>query len=158
MRDLRGDIKLAKSAFIAAMVGEFKEKAFPEATLCLDETETLLCENQGVVVVGEIPTGGHLGTAPDGIMRLQPTWAGGRIACFFPELVVTFRKPTNVSLTECVPTKATKVLGRGKVSKARANVKVNSCRVIVAAHVAMHFRLCRRAWWVLALPFACFVS
>ena len=31
LRDLPGDFKLAKSAFIAALVAEFKEKAFPEA-------------------------------------------------------------------------------------------------------------------------------
>ena len=80
LRDLPGDFKLAKSAFIAALVAELKEKAFPEATHCIDEAETLLCENHGVVVVGIFPTGGHLGTAPDGIMRLQPSWAGGRIA------------------------------------------------------------------------------
>ena len=80
LRDLPGDFKLAKSAFIAALMAELKDKAFAEATHCIDEAETLLCENQGVVVVGVFPTGGHLGTAPDGILRLQPTWAAGRIA------------------------------------------------------------------------------
>ena len=80
LRDLPGDFKLAKTAFIAALVAELKDKAFAEATHCIEEAETLLCENQGVVVVGVFPTGGHLGTAPDGILRLQPSWAGGRIA------------------------------------------------------------------------------
>ena len=80
LRGLPGDFKLAKTAFIAALVAELKDKAFAEATHCIEEAETLLCENQGVVVVGVFPTGGHLGTAPDGILRLQPTWAGGRIA------------------------------------------------------------------------------
>ena len=76
LRDLPGDFKLAKSAHIAALVAEFKDNAFPEAAHCIDEAEMLLCENQGVVVVRVFPTGGHLGTAPDGITRLQPTWAG----------------------------------------------------------------------------------
>ena len=80
LRDLPGDFKLAKTAFIAALIAELKDKAFAEATHCIEEAETLLCENQGVVVVGVFPTGGHLGTAPDGILRLQPSWAGGRIA------------------------------------------------------------------------------
>ena len=35
------------------------------------------------MVAGVFPAGGRLGTAPDGIMRPQPTWAGGRIAYLF---------------------------------------------------------------------------
>ena len=34
LRDLPGDFKLAKSAFIAALVAELKDKAFPEPTHC----------------------------------------------------------------------------------------------------------------------------
>ena len=45
----------------------------------IEETENLLCEAHGVVVVGVFPTKGQLGTAPDGVLRLQATWAGGRI-------------------------------------------------------------------------------
>ena len=37
LRDLPGDFKLAKSASIAALVAEFKDKAFPEAAHCIDE-------------------------------------------------------------------------------------------------------------------------
>ena len=62
LSDLPGDFKLAKSAFIAALVTECKDKAFPEATHCIDEAETLLHENEGVIVVGVFPTGGHLGS------------------------------------------------------------------------------------------------
>ena len=46
----------------------------------VDEAETLLCENQGIVVVGVFPTGGHLGPVPDAVLRLQASHAGGRIS------------------------------------------------------------------------------
>ena len=46
----------------------------------MDEAETLLCENQGIVVVGVFPTGGHLGTVPDAVPWLQASHAGGRIS------------------------------------------------------------------------------
>ena len=39
LRDLPGDFKLAKTAFIAALVAELKDKAFAEATHCIDEAE-----------------------------------------------------------------------------------------------------------------------
>ena len=80
LKDKERDFKLAKQAFIAAFVHEFRDKAFAEATHVLEEAETLLCENNGVVVVGIFPTGGHHGTNPDGVLRLQATWAGGRIS------------------------------------------------------------------------------
>ena len=79
LKDKERDFKLAKQAFIAAFVHEFRDKAFAEATHVLEE-ETLLCENNGVVVVGIFPTGGHHGTNPDAVLRLQATWAGGRIS------------------------------------------------------------------------------
>ena len=75
--------RLAKQAFIASFIAELKEKAFPEATHVIEEAEGLLCEAHGVVVVGVFPTGGQLGTAPDGVLRLQATWAGGRISYLF---------------------------------------------------------------------------
>ena len=56
LRDLPGDLSLPS---LPALVAELKDKAFAEATHCIDEAETLLCENQGVVVVGVLPTGGH---------------------------------------------------------------------------------------------------
>ena len=80
LKDKERDFKLAKQAFIAAFIHEFRDKAFAEATHVLEEAETLLCENNGVVVVGIFPTGGHHGTNPDGVLRLQATWAGGRIS------------------------------------------------------------------------------
>ena len=80
LKDKERDFKLAKQAFIAAFVHEFRDKAFAEATHVLEEAETLLCENNGVVVVGIFPTGGHHETHPDGALRLQATWAGGRIS------------------------------------------------------------------------------
>ena len=71
LKDKERDFKLAKQVFIAAFVHEFRDKAFAEATHVLEEAETLLCENNGVVVVGVFPTGGHHGTHPDGVLRLQ---------------------------------------------------------------------------------------
>ena len=73
LKDKERDFKLAKQAFIAAFIHEFRDKAFAEATHVLEEAETL-------VVVGIFPTGGHHGTNPDGVLRLQATWAGGRIS------------------------------------------------------------------------------
>ena len=52
-KDKERDFKLAKQAFIAAFIHEFRDKAFAEATHVLEEAETLLCENNGVVVVGQ---------------------------------------------------------------------------------------------------------
>ena len=80
LKDKERDFKLAKQAFIGAFVQEIREKAFANATHVLEEAETLLCENNGVVVVGVFPTGGQHGTNPDGVLRLQATWGGGRIS------------------------------------------------------------------------------
>ena len=55
-------------------------KSFAEATHVVDEAETLLCENHGIVVVGVFPTGGQLGTVPDGVFRLQGAHSGGRLS------------------------------------------------------------------------------
>ena len=120
-RDLPGDSKLAKSAFIAALVAELKDKTFPEATHCIDEVETLLCVNQalGAVVVGVFPTGGHLGgtaatTACDGITRLQPTWAGGRIA-YLLATAGRYRPERHQCFTDHVRrNKGSKGVGKGK--------------------------------------------
>ena len=56
--------KLAKQAFVASFVAELRSQCLAEATHVVDEAETLLCENQGIVVVGVFPTGGQLGTIP----------------------------------------------------------------------------------------------
>ena len=74
------DFKLAKQAFVASFVAELRNQCFAEATHVVDEAETLLCENQGIVVVGVFPTGGQLGTIPDAVLRLQASHAGGRIS------------------------------------------------------------------------------
>ena len=63
-KDKDRDFKFAKQAFIASFVSGIKDKAFPEATNVVQEAETLLCENNGVVVVGVFPTGSQLGTGP----------------------------------------------------------------------------------------------
>ena len=74
------DFKLAKQAFVASFIAELRNQCFAEATHVVDEAETLLCENNGVVVVGVFPTGGHLGPVPDAVLRLQASHAGGRIS------------------------------------------------------------------------------
>ena len=79
-RSRDGDFRLAKSAFIAAFMAELKENTGAEANASLAEAETLICDDNGLVVVGVFPTGGHLGQCPDAILRLQPTWAGSRLS------------------------------------------------------------------------------
>ena len=81
LKDKERDFKLAKQAFIAAFVHEFRDKAFAEATHVLEEAETLLCENNGVVVVGVFPTGATTahtlmvccGCKPHGLAVVSPT-------------------------------------------------------------------------------------
>ena len=75
-----GDFRLAKSAFIAAFMAEVKENTGAKANASLAEAETLICDDNGLVVVGVFPTDGHLGQCPDAILRLQPTWAGSRLS------------------------------------------------------------------------------
>ena len=72
LKDKERDFKLAKQAFIAAFIHEFRDTEFAEATHVLEEAETLLCENNGVVVVGIFSTGGHHGTNPDGFCGSKP--------------------------------------------------------------------------------------
>ena len=123
LRDLAGDFKLAKSAFIAALVAELKDKAFPEATHCIDEAETLLCENQGVVVVGIFqlvatlvpPRTGSCGFSLLGLVVELPTCCQLRGG--------TSQKPISVSLIGLVATKATKEPGRVRASQAREKAK-----------------------------------
>ena len=81
LKDKERDFKLAKQAFIAAFVHEFRDKAFAEATHVLEEAETLLCENNGVMVVGIFPTGATTaltlmvccGCKPHGLAVVSPT-------------------------------------------------------------------------------------
>ena len=47
-----------------SLVAELKDKAFAEATHCIDEAETLLCENQGVGGGGSVPYRGSFGHSP----------------------------------------------------------------------------------------------
>ena len=61
-------------------MAELKENTGAEANASLAEAETLICDDNGLVVVGVFPTGGHLGQCPDAILRLQPTWAGSRLS------------------------------------------------------------------------------
>ena len=74
------DFRLAKSAFIAAFIAELKENTGAEANAALAEAETLMCDDNGLVVVGVFPTGGQLGQCPDAILRLQPTWSDSRLS------------------------------------------------------------------------------
>ena len=74
------DFRLAKSAFIAAFIAEMKENTGAEANASLAEAENLICDDNGLVVVGLFPTGGQLGQCPDAILRLQPTWTGARLS------------------------------------------------------------------------------
>ena len=64
LKDKDRDFKLAKQAFIASFMTDLEDKAFPEATHVIEETESFLCEAHGVVVVGIFPTGGQLAPRP----------------------------------------------------------------------------------------------
>ena len=80
LRARDNDFRLAKAAFIAAFIAELKENTGAEANASLAEAETLICDDNGLVVVGVFPTGGQLGQCPDAILRLQPTWTGARLS------------------------------------------------------------------------------
>ena len=54
-RSRDGDFRLAKSAFIAAFMAELKENNGAEANASLAEAETLICDDNGLVVVGSFP-------------------------------------------------------------------------------------------------------
>ena len=43
----------------------------PEVTQLVQELDTLLCERQGWVLLGVLPTGGMLGDFSDGLLRFQ---------------------------------------------------------------------------------------
>ena len=74
-------------------------------------------------MVGVFPTGGHLGVAPDGIMRLQPTWAGGRIA-YLLAMAGRYFPETNQCFTDRVcRNKGDKSVGRGKGKPAKGKGK-----------------------------------
>ena len=67
-----------------------------------------------MVVVGVFPTGGQLGTAPDGIVRLQPTWVGGRIA-YLLSIAGGYLPETHQCFTDRVRrNKGDKGAGKGK--------------------------------------------
>ena len=100
-KDKERDFKLAKKAFV-------------EATHVLEEAETLLCENNGVVVVGVFPTGGHLGTNPDGVLRLQANWAGGHIS-YLLATAGKYLPESHQVFSDCVRrNKGDKGVGKGK--------------------------------------------
>ena len=110
-RSRDGDFRLAKSAFIAAFMAELKENTGAEANASLAEAETLICDDNGLVVVGVFPTGGHLGQCPDAILRLQPTWAGSRLS-YLLVLAAKFLVETRQIFTDRV--RKPKGKGKGK--------------------------------------------
>ena len=65
-------------AFIAVLSAELKELCTAEARSLgpMNEAETLACEQEGLVVVGILPTGGNWEGTADVALRLQPTWVG----------------------------------------------------------------------------------
>ena len=65
LRAKDNDYWLAKASFIAAFVAEMKENTGAEANAALAEGEGLICDDNGLVVVGIFPTGGQ---CPDAIL------------------------------------------------------------------------------------------
>ena len=74
------DLRAAKTSFIPTFMDELKEKSGPEVTHFIEETENLLIDRQGWVLIGVFPTGGNFNDTPDGLMRLQPEYAGARMS------------------------------------------------------------------------------
>ena len=74
------DLRAAKTAFIPSFVDELKEQSGPEVAHLIEEAENLLVDRQGWVLLGVFPTGGHFNDIPDGLLRLQPGYAGSRLS------------------------------------------------------------------------------
>ena len=74
------DMRRAKTAFIPSLCDELREKCGPEVHHLVEEAENLLVDRQGWVVIGVYPTGGMWDDKPDGLMRLQPGYAGQRLS------------------------------------------------------------------------------
>ena len=81
LRVLReNDMRRAKTAFIPSLCDELREKCGPEVQHLIEEAENLLVDRQGWVVIGVYPTGGMMDDKPDGLLRLQPGFAGQRLS------------------------------------------------------------------------------
>ena len=81
LRTLRShDLRAAKTAFIPTFIDELKDKCGPEVTHLIEEAENLFIDRQGWVLIGVFPTGGNFNDVPDGLMRLQPGYAGVRMS------------------------------------------------------------------------------
>ena len=74
------DLRAAKTAFIPTFIDELKKRRGPEVTHLIEETENLLIDRQGWVLIGVFPTGGNFNDTPDGLMQLQPGYAGSRMS------------------------------------------------------------------------------
>ena len=74
------DLRSAKTSFIPTFIDELKEKSGPEVTHLIEEAENLLIDRQGWVLIGVFPTGGNCNEVPDGLVRLQPGYAGARMS------------------------------------------------------------------------------
>ena len=80
LRVLReNDMRRVKTAFIPSFCDELREKCGPEVQHLIEEAENLLVDQQGWVV-GVYPTGGMMEDKPDGLLRLQPGFAGQRLS------------------------------------------------------------------------------
>ena len=66
----------AKTSFIPTFIDELKEKSGPQVSHLIEEAENFLIDRQGWVLIGVFPTGGNFNGVPDGLMRLQPGYAG----------------------------------------------------------------------------------
>ena len=74
------DLRSAKTSLIPTFIDELKEKNGPEVTHLIEEAENLLIDRQAWVLIGVFPTGGNFNEVPDGLMRLQPGYAGARMS------------------------------------------------------------------------------
>ena len=76
------DLRAAKTAFIPSFFDELKEQSGPEVTRLSEEAENLMADRQGWVLLGVFPAGGQVTQVddqPDGLIRLQPGYAGSRM-------------------------------------------------------------------------------
>ena len=74
-------------------------------------------------MVGILPTGGHHGTNPDGVLRLQATWAGGRVSYLLATAGKYLPESHQVFSDRVRRNKGEKGGGKGKGKEGKGNGK-----------------------------------
>ena len=104
-------------------------KSSPGANAALAEAEGLICNDNGLVVVGIFPIGGQLGQCPDAILCLQPTWTGARLLTTAAKFLVETRQV----FTDRVRNPRAKARGRELARAILKNQGAKAIRVVARA-------------------------